>query len=457
MPFALVSQRVVLPDGVRPAAVLVEGETIAAIVSLDELPRGATVLDVGSKVVMPGLVDTHVHVNEPGRTEWEGFETATKAAAAGGITTLFDMPLNSTPVTTTLEALKRKLEAAQGQLWVDVGFWGGVVPGNQAELGPLIGAGVAGFKAFLTHSGIDDFPNATEADLRRAMPLLASHHVPLLAHAELDGPAEVEEEADPRRYATFLASRPPSWEVSAIELMIKLCRETECPVHIVHLSAAEALPLVAKAKAEGLPFSVETCPHYLVFSAEEIPDGATEFKCTPPIRDSANRDALWQGLRDGLIDFVACDHSPCTPGLKLPETGDFMKAWGGISSLQFSLPIIWTHAQERGLGLMDLTRWLSQRTANFAGYAHKKGRIAPGCDADLVVWDPEASFDIRSSMILHRHLQTPYAGRSLRGTVEKTYLRGSLIYDRGALSDAPSGQFLIQPLRSSYRGKALHD
>lgn len=448
MPHALLSQRVVLPDGVQPAAVLIQGEAIAAVLSPHEIPSDAKVLDVGSQVLMPGIVDTHVHVNEPGRTEWEGFETATQAAAAGGITTLVDMPLNSTPVTTTLGALMAKLDAAKGQCWVDVGFWGGVVPGNHEELVPLIHAGVAGFKAFLTHSGIDDFPNATEADLRLAMPILGAHHVPMLVHAELDGSAPETEGMDPRRYSTFLASRPPSWEVSAIELMIKLCRETGCPVHIVHLSAADALPLVARAKAEGLPFTVETCPHYLVFSSEEIPDGATEFKCTPPIRDSKNRDSLWQGLRDGIIDFVACDHSPCTPGLKLPETGDFMKAWGGISSLQFSLPIVWTHAQERGLGLMDLTRWLSQRTAQFTGYSHKKGKIAVGFDADLVVWDPEASFDVETNLIRHRNLPTPYMGRVLKGVVEKTYLRGSLIYDRGKLSQAPIGQFLLEPLRS---------
>lgn len=448
MPQALLSQRIVLPDGVRPAAVLIQDEAIAAILSPHEIPADVPVLDLGSKVLMPGLVDTHVHVNEPGRTEWEGFQTATQAAAAGGITTLVDMPLNSTPVTTTLGALKAKLDAAKGKCWVDVGFWGGVVPGNSDELEPLIHAGVAGFKAFLTHSGIDDFPNATEADLRVAMPLLGAHHVPMLAHAELDGPAPDTDAMDPRTYSTFLASRPPSWEVAAIELMIKLCRETGCPVHIVHLSAADALPLIAKAKAEGLPFTVETCPHYLVFAAEEIPDGATEFKCTPPIREAGNRESLWQGLRDGIIDFVACDHSPCTPGLKLPETGDFMKAWGGISSLQFSLPIVWTHARERGLGLSDLTRWLSQRTAKFAGYGHKKGQIAVGFDADLVVWDPEASFDVEANLIRHRNLPTPYMGRVLMGVVEQTYLRGSLVYDRGNLSASPGGRFLLEPVRS---------
>lgn len=324
----LKGQRVLTPQGIRPAAVIIAGERIVDVVGYNEAPDAPSSFDAGTALVMPGVVDSHVHLNEPGRVSWEGFETGTRAAAAGGITTLVDMPLNSDPVTTTLAAFKAKLAAADQRLWVDCGFWGGVVPGNADELQPMVAAGVLGFKAFLCHSGIDDFPRATEADLRKAMPILAALGRPLLVHAELEshGPGVAAPGADARRYATFLASRPPEMEIEAVRLAINLCRETGCAVHVVHLSAAGALPLIKAAKAEGLPVSVETCPHYLVFAAEEIPDGATEYKCAPPIRERANRELLWAGLTEGVIDFVACDHSPCTPDLKLQETGEDRKS-----------------------------------------------------------------------------------------------------------------------------------
>lgn len=442
MDLALLSQRVVLPPGVQDAAVLIRGGRIEAVVSPAEIPAGYQVLDVGTAVVMPGVVDTHVHVNEPGRTEWEGFMTATQAAASGGITTLIDMPLNSMPVTTTLAALQEKQAAAHDRCWVDVGFWGGVIPGNTHELEAMIQAGVRGFKAFLTHSGIDDFPDVTEADLRAAMTVLARHGIPLLAHAELEVSHPDLTGRDPRAYATFLASRPPEWEVEAVRMLIRLCRETGCQVHVVHLSAADALQDLALAKREGLAITAETCPHYLVFSAEEIPDGATEFKCAPPIREAANRERLWEALRDGTLDFVACDHSPCTPGLKLQDTGDFMQAWGGISSLQLILPVLWTHASERGFGLTDLARWICERTARFAGMGDRKGRIAPGLDADLVVWDPEAPFTVDGALLRHRHPLTPYAGRALMGVIERTFLRGRPIYHHGVLDPHPKGRLL---------------
>lgn len=445
MDFVILSQRVILPGGTQRAAVRVTDGRIASVLPPHDLPPDVPVVDVGASALMAGVVDTHVHVNEPGRTEWEGYETATQAAAVGGITTLIDMPLNSIPVTTTLAALKAKREAAYGHCWIDVGFWGGVVPGNASELEGMIASGVKGFKAFLTHSGIDDFPNVTEADLRIAMPLLARHGVPLLVHAELEGEGPDLAGMSARSYGTFLASRPASWEVEAVRLMIRLCRETGCRVHIVHLSAADTLPDLEAAKREGLPITAETCPHYLVFAAEDIPDGATAFKCAPPIREAENRKRLWDGLRSGTLDFVACDHSPCTPGLKLPESGDFLRAWGGISSLQFSLPVLWTQARARGFALDDLARWLCQRPAAFAGLDGKKGAIAPGLDADLVVWNPDAVFLVDPDQIRHRHAVTPYLGRALVGVVERTYLRGNPIHVHGVLDPTPMGESLLTP------------
>ena len=442
--FVLRSRRVLTPEGERPASVVVRDGRIAEVAAFDA-PAALPVVEVGDRVVMPGVVDTHVHTNEPGRTEWEGFETITRAAAAGGITTLIDMPLNSIPVTTTLDALTVKRQAAEGQLWVDMGFWGGVVPGNTGELAPMVESGVFGFKAFMCHSGIDDFPNASADDLRAAMQVLAARKIPLLVHAELEPPGFVAPAGDPRRYETYLKSRPASFEEDAIRLIISLCRETGCAVHIVHLSAASALPLIAAARQEGLPLTVETCPHYLVFAAEEIPDGATEYKCAPPIREGANREQLWAGLEAGTIDFVACDHSPCTPNLKRKEEGDFLAAWGGISGVQFSLSVVWTAAKKRGVPLARVVDWVCGRTAAFAGLGGKKGAIAPGVDADLVVWDPEAPVDVTDATTHHRSKLTPYSSMALTGQIETTFLRGRRIFDRGTFSEAPEGRMLTRP------------
>ncbi|EYF05670.1 allantoinase AllB [Chondromyces apiculatus] len=442
----LKSRRVVLPDGVREAAVAIRGETIAAVLDPADIPPDARVIDVGDRVIMPGIVDTHAHINDPGRAEWEGFETATRACAAGGITTVVDMPLNSIPVTTTADALAQKLRAAEGRAFVDHGFWGGVVPGNDRDLEALVAAGALGFKAFLVHSGIDDFPMSTEADLRRAMPILAALKSPLLVHAEVEGAvadALASDPRDPRSYATYLASRPPSWEVTAVRSMASLCREHGGPVHIVHLSAEGAIAEARAVRAEGLPFSIETCPHYLLLAAEEIPDGRTEYKCAPPIRERDNRERLWTALADGAIDLVVSDHSPCTPALKLPEEGDFMRAWGGIASLQLGLTLIWTEASRRGFGLRDMVRWMCEAPARLAGLAHRKGRIAPGFDADLVVWDPEANLTLDASRLHHRHPVTPYLGRSLLGQVQTTYLRGRPIYDAGEIKGTPRGEPLL--------------
>ncbi len=425
MTFALRSRRTLVDGALRPATVVINDGRIQAI--LDDPPADLPVQELGNRVLMSGLVDTHVHINEPGRTEWEGFETATRAAAAGGITTVVDMPLNCIPVTTTDEALRIKRDAAQGRLWVDAGFWGGVVPGNAHELEAMVANGICGFKAFLCHSGIDDFPNATEADLRVAMPILARHGVPLLVHAELDLGAP-EDALPPQSYAKYLASRPKRWEDEAIALMIRLVRETGCRVHIVHLSSATALPLLADARAEGLPITVETCPHYLCLTAQEVPDCNTAYKCSPPIRESQNREGLWKGLAEGIIDFVISDHSPCTPHLKLPERGDFMEAWGGIASLQLGLSNIWTEAQKRGFSLADVHRWMSRAPADFLGLA-QKGRLEVGADADLIAWSPEQSWTIAEGDIFHRHKVTPYLGRSVQGRVDRTWVRGELVWD----------------------------
>lgn len=406
------STRVVLPGGIRRATVIFEGATIAAIET-----NGPADVDYGDLVLMPGLVDSHVHVNEPGRTEWEGFDTATRAAAAGGITTIVDMPLNSIPATTTLSALETKQRVARGA--VNVALWGGVVPGNTRELRPMLAAGARGFKCFLVHSGVDDFPNVDERELREAAKELAPTGAPLLVHAELaehlhDG------EGDPADYATYLHSRPNAAEDAAIELLLRVCRDTGARMHVVHLSSASALEILRRARAEGLPLQAETTPHYLHFEAESVPRGHTEYKCAPPIRERSNRERLWDALREGLVDVVVSDHSPCTPELK---RGGFMEAWGGIASLQFVLPIVWTNAQRRGFAIEDIVRWCSIAPARLAGLSGK-GAIAAGSDADFVVWSPEESFVVTPELIRHRHKVTPYLGAELRGVVKATWVGG---------------------------------
>ncbi len=429
------SERVVTPEGVRPATVQVREGRIERVGGPDEIPTRFPLIDCGDSVVMPGVVDTHVHINEPGREDWEGFRTATSAAAAGGVTTLVDMPLNSIPATTTREALRFKRASAAGKCAVDVSFWGGVVPGNTAELTGLLEDGVLGFKCFLVPSGVEEFRHVGEADLREAMPVLARHGSVLLVHAELPGPIEaaarVWDGAGPeglREYERYLLSRPDAAEVEAVELMIRLCRETGCRVHIVHVASADVLPLLRAARQEGLPVTAETCPHYLTFAAEEIPDGGVAFKCAPPIRSRENRELLWEALRDGVIDLVASDHSPCPPEMKKVEAGDFQSAWGGIASLQVGLPAVWTGARERGFTVADVAEWMCAAPARLAGLEGRKGTIAPGYDADLVVWDPEASFEVDLTRLRHRHKITPYAGRTLHGVVRRTLVRGEDVF-----------------------------
>jgi len=434
------SRRVVTQDGIRPAAVHVHEGRIEGVTAHADVPVGALVRDAGDLLVMPGVVDTHVHVNEPGRTEWEGFETATRAAAAGGVTTIIDMPLNSVPATTSAAALKEKRAAAQGHTAVNVGFWGGVVPGNVADLPGLCDAGVRGFKCFLVPSGVDEFPAVTEEDLRAALPVLAERDLPLLVHAEL--PVAIERataaaaRTNPKAYATWLASRPVQAELEAIALIVRLAREFGARMHVVHVSAAEAIPLLRKARAEGLRVTAETCPHYLTFAAEDIAAGATEFKCAPPVRDRANRELLWQALIAGDLQLIASDHSPCPPGMKAQRDGDFMKAWGGIAGLELSLAAVWTGLSSRGGGVERLCEWLCAAPARLAGFEGRKGEIAPGADADLVIWDPDASVTVDGDRLHHRHKLTPYHGITLRGRVDATLIRGHLVHERGMVDNA---------------------
>jgi allantoinase len=444
--FALRSRRTVTAEGERPATVRVEEGRIAAVETYEAAPAGC--LDLGDLALLPGAVDTHVHVDEPGRTEWEGFASATRAAAAGGVTTLVDMPLNSIPAVTTVAALEAKRAAAAGRCAVDIGFWGGVVPGNAGELAAMAGAGVLGFKAFLAPSGVDEFPHVGPADLEEAAPVLAATGLPLLVHAELaselDGPVARFEGLPPagrRNYSAYLASRPAAAELAAIGLLLDLCRRHRFRLHVVHLAAAEALPRLAAARHEGLPVTVETCPHYLAFAAEEIADGATAWKCAPPIRWRQNREALWRGLLDGAIDLVASDHSPCPPDLKAADSGDFAAAWGGIASLQVALPALWTGARERGATLADVARWTAAAPARLAGL-DAKGAIAPGRDADLVAFDPDRGWRLDAGDLLHRHPVCPWTGRRFRGRVEATWLCGVEVWDGERVLGEPAGRML---------------
>ncbi|WP_127359647.1 allantoinase AllB [Actinacidiphila soli] len=441
------STRVITPEGTRPAAVAVTGGRISAVWPYEtEVPAGARLVELGDDALLPGLVDTHVHINDPGRTEWEGFETATRAAAAGGVTTLIDMPLNSIPPTTTTEHLDIKRDTARSKVHIDVGFWGGAVPGNVKDLKPLHDAGVFGFKCFLLHSGVDEFPQLRPGELEEAMTEIARFDGLLIVHAEdphlIDGAPQPEG----RKYADFLASRPRDAENTAIDGLIALAKRLDCRVHVLHLSSAEALPLVAAAKREGVRLTVESCPHYLTLTAEEVPDGATEFKCCPPIREAVNQDALWQGLIDGTIDCVVSDHSPSTADLKHFDTGDFGQAWGGISSLQLGLPAIWTAARRRGRTLDDVVRWMAQAPAALAGLTGTKGAIAPGYDADFAVLAPDETFTVDPAELHHRNRVTAYAGRTLQGVVRATWLRGQQIADHGTPT-YPSGQLIERETR----------
>jgi allantoinase len=439
---AIKSERVLTSTGPRKAIVLIKNGSIEDVVP--ELPESdSRVIDVGDKIIMAGIIDPHVHINEPGRTDWEGFNTATKAALAGGITTLVDMPLNSSPVTTTANAFKEKLQAAKDQLHVNCGFWGGIVPGNENEIKHLVEKGVLGFKTFLTHSGIDEFPNATEADLRKAMPLIAKYDLPLLVHCELSGSSSHSPLAT-SHYLDYLSSRPGLWENKAVRLMIGLCEEFNCRIHIVHLSSADSIELIVDAKQKRLPITVETAQHYLYFNAEDIKDAQTQLKCAPPIREKANNEQLWQALKEGVIDFVATDHSPAPPELKELRSGNFMKAWGGIASLQFALPVLWTAAKKHDCSPVDIGKWLSENPSLLTGIQNSKGKIQKGYDADIVVWDPDAKFTVTEEIIHHKHKITPYLGEELYGVVEQTWLNGEKAFDNGKFLHLNRGKLLLR-------------
>lgn len=438
--------RVLTSAGVGPAALHLAAGKIVAVTSLDApIPSSARIVDAGPLLVTPGLVDSHVHINEPGRTEWEGFHTATQAAAAGGITTVVDMPLNSIPPTTSADAAKRKHDALGDQLHVNVAFWGGVVPGNAKELAGLQRFGVPGCKCFTCPSGVDEFPMSTRADLELAMPVLRDLGRTLLVHAEAPGPLEEAERAiagkDPRAYSTYLASRPRAAEDQAVAMIIELVRKHRCRAHIVHLSSASALPLLEAAQREGLPITAETCLHYLAFTAEEIADGATHFKCAPPIREAENRELLWKGLEAGVISQVVSDHSPCTPALKKPEEGTFLEAWGGIAGLQLGLSVLWTLASARGHSVAQVLAWNAVGPARLARLGDRKGQLAVGFDADLVLWDDTATFEVRAGELRHRHPISPYVGRRFTGVVEQTFVGGRLAYSRGEGLSSPGGRF----------------
>ncbi len=443
---AFIARRVVTPQGIGLAAILVDGEKITAVVPPVEIPSGAEIRDFGDAAILPGLVDSHVHINDPGRTDWEGFRTATRAAAAGGYTLVVDMPLNCLPATTTVAALGAKRTAAQGNCWVDWAAWGGVVHGNQGDIEALAGAGVLGFKCFLVHPGIDGFTMVGEDDLRTALPHLARTGLPLLVHAELAAPIDAATahlaDAKWRSYATYLQSRPDEAELSAIRMMLSLCRQYDFHLHIVHLSSGQALPELRAARSEGLNVSVETCPHYLHFAAEDIPDAATLCKCAPPIRSRENRELLWEALRDGVIDLVATDHSPCPPAMKRLEDGNFKTAWGGISSLSVALPVMWTEANRRGFTLTDIVRWMAEGPARLAGCQSRKGRIAPGYDADLIVFEERSTFQVTPERLHYRHPVSPYLGENLRGVVKATYLRGQCVFADADFPAEPRGREL---------------
>lgn len=434
------AKRAVFPDGIRPAVVVVDDERITALLEDGAAVEAREEIVVpDDQVLMPGLVDSHVHVNEPGRTPWEGYESATRAGLAGGITTILDMPLNSSPPTTTVANLEAKEEAAQGKLSVDVGFWGGAVPGNIDQMAPLWDKGVFGFKCFTAHSGIDEYGYLGYEGVKEVLAELAELDAVLIVHAEdsrilAEAPQDITDQ-----YATFLASRPRAAENTAIEQVLAAARETGARVHILHLSSAEALPAIRAAKQEGVKVTVETCPHYLTFASELIPDGATEYKCCPPLRENDNRKALWEGLKDGTIDHIASDHSPCTVDLKVKDTGDFGKAWGGVASVQLGLPAVWTAGEEFGIELSDIARWLAANPcASFR--VPGKGSIAVGNDADFAVVAPEETFVVDVEDLEHKNKISPYQGRTLRGVVKRTVLRGRTV-DR----DSKAGRIVRRP------------
>lgn len=433
---SIYSNRCWIDGKLQPATVCIENKIITEI-HFNKI-NGAE--DAGDHIVMPGVIDAHVHINEPGRTDWEGFDTATLAAAAGGITTVVDMPLNASPVTTTVNAFNEKLQASKNKLHINVGFYGGLIPGNHNDLEGLMQAGVLGIKCFLTHSGIDEFPNVGEREIDAAMPIIAKYNLPLLVHCEIFK-NEVDNQFSnfPNSYRYYLASRPKQWENDAIDLMIKLCRKYQCKTHIVHVSSAEALIKIQKAKEEGLPLTAETCAHYIYFNAEEIPDSNCLYKCAPPIREKENNEQLKDALANGVLDFIATDHSPAPPDIKELESGNLQKAWGGIAGLQFLLPVAWT-AMKENISIEKFIPLLTEHPAKFLQVDKQKGKLAVGYDADLIIWNPEEKFEVMPGDILHRYNCSPYNGRKLLGTVKQTIVNGITVFIKGKIVDKEKKQ-----------------
>jgi allantoinase len=441
---SIYSNRCWLDGKLQPATVCIENSSITEI----HHHKTGDAEDMGGHILMPGIIDAHVHINEPGRTDWEGFDTATHAAAAGGITMVVDMPLNAIPVTTTVPAFNEKLEASKNKLHVNVGFYGGLIPGNQNDLEGLMQAGVLGIKCFLTHSGIDEFPNVGEKEIDEAMPIIAKYGLPLLAHCEIFKKEIDNKFSDfPNSYRYYLESRPKQWENDAIDLMIKLCRKHNCKTHIVHVSSAEALVKIEDAKKEGLPITAETCAHYIYFNAEDIPDSNCLYKCAPPIREKENNMQLNGALKNGILDFITTDHSPAPPDIKELETGNLQKAWGGIAGLQFLLPAAWT-AMKANISIEKFIPLLTEHPAMFLQAEKRKGKIAVGYDADLVVWDPDEKFEVKPGDILHRYDCSPYNGQYLFGIVQRTIVNGETVFNRGAIVDKskPHGNIILNEI-----------
>ncbi|MCF6132625.1 allantoinase AllB [Flavobacterium wongokense] len=433
------SNRVWVENKLQPATLSFSNVTITSI----DFERLNDAVDYGNAVIMPGVIDVHVHINEPGRTEWEGFETATQAAAAGGSTTIIDMPLNASPVTTTLDAFNQKLEASKGKMNVNVGFYAGLIPGNAPELQSLIKAGVVGVKCFLTHSGIDEFPNVTEKDLDEAMPIIAKSNIPLLAHCELyDTEVDCDFENNPTSYQHYLASRPKKWENDAIDLMIRMCRKHNCPVHIVHVASAEALAMIEAAKKEGLPITAETCTQYIFFNAEDIPDANCIYKCAPPIRQKSNNEQLKQAFATGVLDFLTTDHSPAPPDIKEMESGNLKKAWGGIAGIQFLLTASWTALKDT-LSLEQFIPLVTSKPAHFIK-AVKKGEFKIGNDADIVIWNPDEAELVKAEDIFFRYKISPYIAQNLNGKVLETIVNGTTVYHNKSIENKNKGQWLLQ-------------
>lgn len=442
---AIYGRRCWIDGQLQPATIYFEAGTITQIVLGSKINSAPNIIDFGDKVIMPGAMDVHVHINEPGRTEWEGFNTATKAAAAGGVTTIVDMPLNSSPVTVNVANFKKKLKAAATKkLYVNCGFYGGLVPDNLDDLEELIKSGVLGIKAFLTHSGIDDFPNVGKKELDAAMPIIAKYGIPMLAHCELtDTPVSEPKERTPGNYQQYLASRPKVWENEAVQLMIDLCEKHQCQTHIVHVASAEALPIIKKGKKKGLPLTAETCPHYIYFEAETIPNNNTLYKCAPPIREHQNNQKLKKAFKTGVLDFVASDHSPAPPNLKEIESGNLIKAWGGISSLQYLVSAAWT-SLKREITLEEFIPLLTENPAKYLGIQNKKGWLKKGMDADFTVWSPEENFLVEKKDNQHRHKISPYTGTTLYGKINATFVNGIAVFNNNQLQNKTVGKWIIK-------------